>query len=247
MLETFIRIQNRVDEIRALIGDIPTPAVKNLATAQNLPLNSSPNTSKEEFGTQLNRIQQWVNGEGALNADGVVPLRKSLPPGLSGSLAPTTLPLATRVRSDVSAETIPLDADESARRAQYLPFIREASVQSGLPEALIAAVIQAESSFKPGTVSRAGAMGLMQLMPENVRELGVSNAFDPRQNILAGARHLRDQVNQFGTLEKSLAAYNAGPGNVKRYGGIPPFPETENYIRRITNLLQKAGALQDAG
>lgn len=241
MLENFLRIQNRMDEIRALVGDIPTPVNKNLAVKQNSPLNSSANPSNSSFGAVFDQIQQRVNQP---NSDGIVPLRKSLPPGISGSLAPLTMPLAGRVRSDVSAEAIPLDPDESARRAQYLPFIREAASQSGLPEALIAAVIQAESSFKPETRSRAGAMGLMQLMPDNVKELGVSNVFDPRQNILAGARHLRDQVDQFGTLEKSLAAFNAGPGRVREYGGIPPFTETQNYVRRITSLLQRAGALQ---
>lgn len=241
MLENFVRLQNRVDQIRALVGDLPTPTVKNPTATQNPPLNSSASTSNSNFGAVLNQLRQDVNQP---NTDGVVALRKSLPPGISGSLAPLTLPLASRVRSDVSAEAIPLDPDESARRAKYLPFIREAAGQSGLPEALITAVIQAESSFKPETISRAGAMGLMQLMPDNVKELGVRNVFDPRQNILAGARHLRDQVDQFGTLEKSLAAYNAGPGRVKQYDGIPPFTETQNYVRRITSLLQRAGALQ---
>lgn len=112
--------------------------------------------------------------------------------------------------------------------------IREASLKYGLPEALIRSVIRHESNFQADAVSPAGAQGLMQLMPATARELGVGNPFDIHQNINGGARYLRQMVDLFdGDLEKALAAYNAGPGNVKRYNGVPPYPETRTYVNRV--------------
>ena len=98
-------------------------------------------------------------------------------------------------------------------------------------------MIGAESGFRPGAVSPVGAMGLMQLMPGTARGLGVTDPFDPRQNVMAGSEYLRMQWTRFGTLEKALAAYNAGPGAVERYGGVPPYRETREYVRRILDAL----------
>jgi soluble lytic murein transglycosylase-like protein len=258
MIEAIARIENRIQQIRALIEPELSSSEKIARWNANSGLSSPSSVSKEEFGTQLQ--SQLIQ-----NNDGIQPLRKSLPPDVSAKmgispqvlssssdvepskLAPVTMPLASRVRQDVSAEAIKLDPDEAARRERYLPIIREAAAQTGLPEVLIGAVIQAESSYKPGTVSSAGAKGLMQLMPENEEQFGVRNVFDPRENIMAGSKHLREYVDRFGTLEKALAAFNAGPSRVVRYGGIPPFRETQDYVRRITGMLRQAGAIQDAG
>lgn len=121
------------------------------------------------------------------------------------------------------------------------PFIQEAASKTGVPESLITAVIRAESGFQPNAVSRVGAQGLMQLMPGTARGLGVSNSFDPRQNIMGGAEYLRQQLNRFGgSVEKALAAYNAGPGAVQKYGGVPPYAETQNYVRKIMRNLESA-------
>ena len=123
---------------------------------------------------------------------------------------------------------------------RYKSEIDEAAANTGLPPELIAAVIYHESGGNPRAVSRAGARGLMQLMPRTARRLGVSDPFDPRQNILGGARYLRGQLDRFnGNLALALAAYNAGPANVQKYkNDRPPFRETRSYVRAIGTVLQ---------
>lgn len=103
----------------------------------------------------------------------------------------------------------------------------------GLDRNIFRALISAESGWNPNSVSPKGAQGLTQLMPSTARALGVLDPFDPIQNLRGGAKYLRHLLDEFGTYELALAAYNAGPGAVKRYGGIPPYPETQNYIRKI--------------
>jgi hypothetical protein len=116
----------------------------------------------------------------------------------------------------------------------YAALIREAAALYSLPVELILAVMRVESRFDPDAVSRSGAMGLMQLMPATAEELEVRDPFDPRQNILGGARFLRILVNAFdGDLAGALAAYNAGPGALQRNGGVPPTEETRQYVVKV--------------
>lgn len=117
-------------------------------------------------------------------------------------------------------------------------LIRAAAVKHGVDEKLITHLIEAESNFNPRAVSRKRAQGLMQLIPETAARYSVANIFDPAQNIDAGTHYLKDLLARYrGNLSLALAAYNAGPDMVTRYGGIPPFPETQKYVRQITSKL----------
>ncbi len=119
-------------------------------------------------------------------------------------------------------------------RKKYDDLITEASERFGVSFPLLKAIIKAESDFDPRAVSKKGAMGLMQIMPQNFKPLGLKDPFNPTQNINAGARYFRQLYDRFdGKLALSLAAYNAGPAAVDRYKTIPPYEETEEYVKRV--------------
>ncbi len=120
-----------------------------------------------------------------------------------------------------------------AASTPYAGLFAGAAAKYGVDADLLVAVARQESGFNPKAVSPAGAQGIMQLMPGTARGLGVANSFDPAQAIDGATRLLRDLVREFGRTDLALAAYNAGPGAVKRYGGVPPYAETQNYVRRI--------------
>jgi soluble lytic murein transglycosylase-like protein len=121
----------------------------------------------------------------------------------------------------------------------YDPLIGDAAASEGLPPALVKAVIAAESAFDSDAVSLKGAQGLMQLMPETAQEMGVSNALEPDQNVRGGTSYLRAMIDRYGDLGRALAAYNAGPSTVDRYGGIPPFQETRDYVDRVLSYYRR--------
>jgi len=131
---------------------------------------------------------------------------------------------------------------------EYEPYIRAAAARYGLDPNWIAGVIWQESRGNFRAVSHCGAMGLMQLMPETAKNLGVDNAFDPGQNIDGGAKYLRQILDKFGRMDFATAAYNAGPGNVSKFGGVPPFRETQDYVPHVlgfANSFKVANAFQE--
>ena len=151
------------------------------------------------------------------------------PQSLDGKLSRTPVPVVSTTVENV----VPMPPEHA-----YDEFIREASLQYGVDVALIRSVMQTESAFDALAVSRAGAVGLMQLMPEVSEEMGVDDPLDPRQNVMGGVKYLRRLLDLHrGNVRLALASYNAGAGNVTQYGGVPPFPETRKYVKEVTRLV----------
>jgi soluble lytic murein transglycosylase-like protein len=136
--------------------------------------------------------------------------------------------------SSVSGNSANLKTDSKPSRIQLLNLISNLSKKHGVDEKLVQAVVRQESGFNPKATSHCGAMGLMQLMPATAKGLGVTDAYNPVQNLDGGIRHLKGLMAKYnGNIVLALAAYNAGGGNVDKYGGIPPFKETQNYVKSI--------------
>lgn len=124
--------------------------------------------------------------------------------------------------------------EKSASRQELAPLVAAAAAAHGLPEELLMAVVEVESNFNPAAVSPKGAVGLMQLMPQTARQLGVDDPRDPAANLDGGARYLKQLIARFGNdLSLAVAAYNAGPGAVLRNGTIPPYAETQSYVPKV--------------
>lgn len=207
ILDRIHEIESRMHEIQAMIGTQQgsAPTVPGQASFQS--------------------VMNGVGGSQASALPGAMPgLGGGLPMGLNGMVsALPQLPATAAAATTASPES-----------AQFDPFIKEACDKWGVEESLVKAVIQQESNFNPEARSSCGAQGLMQLMPETARSLGVSNACDARENVLGGTRYLKGLLDRFnGDVRLALAAYNAGAGSVQKYGGVPPFAETQNYVSKI--------------
>jgi soluble lytic murein transglycosylase-like protein len=140
-------------------------------------------------------------------------------------------------RAAQSTDTV--DAYEAGR---YADMINDAGAKYGVDPTLIAAVTKAESGFNSRAVSHAGAKGLMQLMDSTAKTLGIDNSFDPAANVDGGTRFLSEMLRKFKKPELALAAYNAGPGAVTKFGGVPPYQETQTYVRRVLDLQREMKA-----
>ncbi|MEA2488976.1 MAG: hypothetical protein QOH21_768 [Acidobacteriota bacterium] len=171
-------------------------------------------------------------------------LRKSAKVSATRASFERTLPIFTTTRvaeqflspMGEPQRTYTLDvAKEEYFRTQvpYGAIIYREAKKNGLSPELVAAMVHTESDFRAGLVSNKSAQGLMQIIPETARLLGIANPFDPEQNIAAGTKYYRYLLDRFNDERVALAAYNAGEGNVERFGGIPPFPETQSYIEKV--------------
>lgn len=126
-------------------------------------------------------------------------------------------------------------------------IFEEAAQKYNVPKNLIKAIAKAESDFRPDATSKAGAQGIMQLMPATARELGVTDAYDPYQNIMGGTKYISQMLAKYdGNVTLALAAYNAGSNNVAKYGGVPPFKETQNYVVKVTQYMNEGVNAPDA-
>ena len=129
--------------------------------------------------------------------------------------------------------------NDKASKVEIDNLIEKYSNKNGLDKDFVKALVKQESGFNPNATSKCGAMGLMQLMPSTAQGLGVSNAYDIEQNIAGGTRYLKSMIERFNGDEKlALAAYNAGPNAVKKYGGIPPYQETQNYVKNVLSIYE---------
>jgi soluble lytic murein transglycosylase-like protein len=131
------------------------------------------------------------------------------------------------------------DTPQSTSHSRYDDYILQAAQRYKLDPALVHAVIAIESNYRSDVVSRAGAMGLMQLMPQTAKRFSVADPFEPQSNIEAGTRYLKLLIDEFSTLQLALAAYNAGENAVKRYGSIPPYKETQQYVKKVILQYQR--------
>ncbi|MEM6294453.1 MAG: lytic transglycosylase domain-containing protein [Myxococcota bacterium] len=199
-----------------------------------LAVGVAPEGAQARPTTQRNNYYSYTDADGTLHVTNV-PSRSrgswQLWKSLEGS--PKEAPSHGRAAPQGVGRTgsVKLGAE---RYHRYDTFIRAAASRYQLPESLIRAVVHTESNYHPKATSRAGAAGLMQLMPKTAQALGVRDAYDPKQNIFGGSRYLRLLANRYnGDMVLVLAAYNAGAGNVQKYGGVPPFAETRAYVRSV--------------
>lgn len=140
----------------------------------------------------------------------------------------------TAVNNTAASASVKLEASGLSCSAQLDEIFDEAASKYGVDAKFLKAIAKCESDFSTECTSRSGAMGIMQLMPQTAASLGVTNAYDPYQNIMGGARYISEKLAQYnGDKSLALAAYNAGSGNVAKYGGIPPFKETQNYVAKV--------------
>jgi soluble lytic murein transglycosylase-like protein len=179
----------------------------------------------DRINEKLNKVNQIFDSIGSNNKTEAAKESKEFNEIFSKYLnSNNSINLSNLVNNNLSKDEI---------KKEIMDAVDEASRVYGIDKQLILAIIKQESNFDPKTVSYVGACGLMQLMPETAKDLGVSDPFDIRQNIMGGTKYIKQLLDQFKDIKLALAAYNAGLGNVIKYNGIPPFSETQNYVAKV--------------
>jgi soluble lytic murein transglycosylase-like protein len=182
------------------------------------------------IGTRLDELQTMVAQMNAPATPAAAPAATAPASSFAGALA----------AAQTSPSAVPVSG--AGGSSAFDSEINAAAASNGIDPALLKGLVSQESGFNPNARSGAGALGLTQLMPGTASSLGVTNPLDPAQSLQGGAKYLREQLDRFGGDEKlALAAYNAGPGAVQKYGGVPPYAETQNYV---TSVMGKAAAFR---
>ena len=206
---------------------------------KNLVLHPSSATKRRcESNLKGNEFQKALDKQ----VKGVAPIEiRPEDPEADGVLTMSQIAKNLEMAGPITSQGTFLNKGLSAQqKLQVQALISKVAVEQGIDERLLKAVVQAESDFNPDEVSHTGAMGLMQLMPDTAKELGVVDPFNPYQNLTGGSKYLKQMLTRFnGDTSLALAAYNAGPGAVKRAGGIPNIAETKNYVSKILGNLNR--------
>ena len=202
-------------------------AIATPASAELIFFSESRSMSVKSHRFEGDRIIVSLRGGGEMTFDRSVVLK----------IAPDEVPYPEETQAAAVDVIVPEATLVLIGKTVYDPIIESASDRNGVPARLVKALIQVESAFQPRARSNKGAMGLMQLMPETARQYRARNPYDPAANIEAGTRHLRSLLDQF-ELPLALAAYNAGEAAVRKFGGIPPYDETQAYVSKILGLLR---------
>jgi len=202
-------------------------AIATPASAELIFFSESRSMSVKSHRFEGDRIIVSLRGGGEMTFDRSVVLK----------IAPDEVPYPEETQAAAVDVIVPETTGVLIGKTVYDPIIESASDRNGVSARLVKALIQVESAFQPRARSNKGAMGLMQLMPETARQYRARNPYDPAANIDAGTRHLRSLLDQF-ELPLALAAYNAGEAAVRKFGGIPPYSETQAYVSKILGLLR---------
>jgi soluble lytic murein transglycosylase-like protein len=204
-------VMSRVDQIQAMLAGVTTAPASTGSTSFSSALADASTSAALTDGSTA----------------------ATDPTAATGTLASLSSPVGATSAAAYGTATAPTGGDLPSS-VPYAAQITAAAKANGIDPALLAGLIKQESGFNPNAGSSAGARGLTQLMPSTAAGLGVTNVLDPAQAIQAGAKYLKQQLDTFGgDVTKALAAYNAGPGAVKRFGGVPPYAETQNYVRAV--------------
>jgi soluble lytic murein transglycosylase-like protein len=218
-------------------GDVEQEEAKELGEAQQMSTQGSLASIDKQFAALISGLSQQLK---ALESQLMQALKQ-----MSTGNQPSAPPVGNKAPGCGDAPPGPAAKPPGCGNAapgpagkppyhRYSKIITDVSRRQQMDPLLVSAVIRQESGFQPNAVSKTGAQGLMQLMPDTARSLGVRDAFDPKQNIEGGATLLRQLMDRYhGQLDLALAAYNAGPGAVDKYGGVPPYPETQDYVRNV--------------